>query len=98
MTIERPMFPPRLDNPFRLVGGVDVTEQKIAPGPQQEEPERPDMITALKMTCGGTSSGSRRRALDTTRPSHGRPPLRPVKSLVRTSRRRSRKTFCTIRT
>lgn len=33
------MFPPRRDNPLRLVGGIDVTEQKIAPRHQQEEAE-----------------------------------------------------------
>jgi hypothetical protein len=31
MTIERPMFPPRRDNPFRLVGGVDVAQERTIP-------------------------------------------------------------------
>lgn len=31
MTIERPMFPPRRENPFRLVGGVDVAQESANP-------------------------------------------------------------------
>jgi len=39
MTIERPMFPPQRDNPFRLVGGVDVRSEPRAkrPEPKPEE-------------------------------------------------------------
>lgn len=31
MTIERPMFPPRRENPFRLVGGADVAQENASP-------------------------------------------------------------------
>ncbi len=34
MTIERPMFPPGRDNPFRLVGGVDLAQERTAPTEQ----------------------------------------------------------------
>jgi hypothetical protein len=39
MTIERPMFPPRRDNPFRVVGGIDFTPLP-EPMPAQSKRER----------------------------------------------------------
>ena len=38
MTIERPMFPPRRDNPLRLVGGFDV-EQPQERGAALDQPD-----------------------------------------------------------
>jgi hypothetical protein len=44
MTIDRPMFPSRRDNPFHLVGGVDVTlepEQRRAQAVREDDEPAP---------------------------------------------------------
>lgn len=59
MTTERPMFPPKRDNPFRLVGGIDAapmpTHHRADPEQSTDEPlsnarrrDRDDVARAIR--------------------------------------------------